>query len=114
MKNIIAALFIIFLGLSSSADTVYELNQGGDYIFISENPVKSVKSDNPEIISAQRVMTYMGDNSQLLFSAKKHGSAKVQITTDKGVDEYSVLIMQSGAKVNSVFMELDFPTGVKQ
>lgn len=114
MKKIVTALFIMFFGLSSSADTVYEFNQDADYIFISENPVKSVMSNNPEIISAQRVMTYMGDGSQLLFSAKKIGNAKVKITTDKGIKEYSISIMKSGAKDNPLFMELDFPMGVEQ
>lgn len=113
MKKIVTALFIMFFGLSSSAETVYEFNMGADYIFFSENSVKSVMSNNPEIISAQRVMTYMGDDSQLMFSAKKIGDAKVQITTDKGVSEYPISIIKTGAKANSLFMELDFPMGVE-
>ncbi len=113
MKKFLTALFIMFLGLSTSAAEVFEFNQGTDYIFISENPVKSVMSNNPDIISAQRVMTYLGDDSQLLFTAKKIGDAKVQITTDKGVNEYVISIVKSGAKVNPTFMELDFPMGVQ-
>lgn len=113
MKKFLTALFIMFLGLSTSAAEVFEFNQRTDYIFISENPVKSVMSNNPDIISAQRVMTYLGDGSQLLFTAKKIGDAKVQITTDKGVNEYVISIVKSGAKVNPTFMELDFPMGVQ-
>ena len=113
MKEFLTALFILFFGLSASADTVYEFNRGADYLFFSENAVKSVKSNNPDIISAQRVMTYMGDGSQLIFSAKNIGDAKVQIETDKGINEYSISIMNSGAKTNSTFLELDFPMGIK-
>lgn len=110
MKRYLITLFIMLLGLVATADEVYEFNHGADYLFFSENPVKSVKSNNPEIISAQRVMTYSGDGSQLLFSAKKLGTAKVQITTNKGVDEYSINILTKGAKTNSTFLELDFPS----
>lgn len=113
MKKTLTALFVLFFGLSVSADTVYEFNRGADYVFFSENAVKSVKSNAPEIISAQWVMTYMGDGSQLIFSAKNIGDAKVQITTDKGVDEYSISILKSGAKVNPTFLELDFPMGIE-
>ena len=45
MKKIVTALFIMFFGLSSSAETVYEFNMGADYIFFSENSVKSVMSN---------------------------------------------------------------------
>jgi len=114
MKKCLTALFIMFFGISTSASEVYEFNQGADYIFISENPVKSVMSNNPDIISAQRIMTYLGDGSQLLFTAKSIGDAKVQITTDKGINEYPISIMKSGAKVNNIFMELDFPSGVEK
>ncbi len=114
MKRYLITLFIMLLGLVATAEEVYEFNQGGDYIFISEKSVKAVKCNNPEMISAQRVMTYMGNESQLIFSPKQLGKAKIQITTDKDVEEYSINILKSGAKTNSVFLELDFPTGLEQ
>lgn len=111
MKRYLITLFIMLLGLVATAEEVFELNQGADYVYISEKSVKAVKSNNPDIISAQRVMTFSGDDSQLIFSAKKIGNAKIQITTSDSVDEYSIFIMKSGAKSNSTFMELDFPMG---
>lgn len=48
-----------------------ELKQGSDYLYFSDSKIKSIKSNNPEIISAQRISTISDDEQQILFSAKK-------------------------------------------
>lgn len=86
-----------------------ELKQGSDYLYFSDSKIKSIKSNNPEIISAQRISTISDDEQQILFSAKKTGKADIQIQTEKGLVSYTIEIKSQGVKSGDTFIELDIP-----
>lgn len=110
IKKILLLLTINFsIYTSVFADEVYEMKEGCEYLFFSDKKIESIKSNNPNIISAQKVATFQSDSNQIIFSAKKAGLADIQIKTAEDVITYPIEIKKNNVKNNKIFMEIDFP-----
>lgn len=108
-KILFSVVIFTFSSLSVYAEKFYQMKINSEYLFFSEDKIQSIKSNNPSILSAQRVATFSSDGNQIIFTPKKVGFADVQITTTKGVTTYSIEIKNDNAKHNDTFMEIDFP-----
>lgn len=114
MKKVLFAVIALFCSVSNCfADEVIEMKQGIDYLYFADSKIKSIKSNNPAIISAQRVSTIQDNEQQILFSAKRTGNAKVKIETENGTEEFSIEIKAKNANTSKIFVELDIP-GIMQ
>lgn len=113
MKKLMIVSLLILNGLPLFAQQVFEMDKNNEYMFFSDSKIKSIKSNNPSIISAQRVYTYTGDENQIIFYPKKTGIADVQIETDQGVSTYTIEIKKNSAAQNSKFIQLDIPGNEK-
>ena len=109
MKKLFLTFVIFFSGLSVFSAENIEMQKGTEYLYFSDCRIQSIKSNNPNIIAAQRIMTYNGEGNQVLFFAKKSGLANVRIVTDNATHDYSVTIKSNNVKKNDVFLELDIP-----
>ena len=110
MKKVLLFAVSVFLTvLPCFAVQIIELNQGTEYLYFSDSKIKSIKSNNPDIIVAQRISTISDNDQQILFTAKKAGNADIQIQTEKELINYSVQIKANNAKNNNTFIELDIP-----
>jgi len=109
MKKVLAFLIFIFAAAPCFAEQKIQLQAGSDYLYFSNEKVQSIKSNNPAIISAQRIATFTGEGNQIMFYAKKTGVADVQIQTDKALYTYSVEIKDGNVLKNNTFVELDVP-----
>ncbi|MCR5260947.1 MAG: hypothetical protein K6C94_03840 [Candidatus Gastranaerophilales bacterium] len=107
-KFLIFGIFII-LSASAFAEQIFEMKNGYPYIYFSNSEIKSIKSDNPTAISAQRVTTFDSKSTQVIFYPKKCGVANVQIVSASGEHIYKVVIKNSAVKSNNTFVEIDVP-----
>lgn len=112
-KALFAAIAILFSVSDCFAAECIELKQGVDYLYFSNSKIKSIKSNNPAIISAQRISTIKDNEQQVLFSAKKTGNAEVRIETEKGTADFLIEIKATNVKASTTFVELDIP-GIMQ
>ena len=109
MKKLFLISVIFLNGLSVFSAENIEMQKGTEYLYFSENRIQSIKSNNPAIIAAQKVMDYKGNGNQVIFFAKKSGMADVRIVTDKETLDYSIIIKANNIKPNKTFIELDIP-----
>lgn len=110
MKKVLFVIIAILFSVSDCfASEFVEMKQGVDYLYFSDSKIKSIKSNNPAIISAQRVSTIKDNEQQVLFSAKRTGNAKVKIETESGITDFSIEIKAKDAKTSATFIELDVP-----
>ncbi|MGN0006013.1 MAG: hypothetical protein ACI37Z_08615 [Candidatus Gastranaerophilaceae bacterium] len=113
-KFFLTSSVLILSSLSVFSEEFYQMKIDSEYLFFSDDKIQSIKSNNPSVISAQRVATFSSDGNQIIFIPKKIGIADVQITTTKGVSTYSIEIKKDDVKHNDTFMEIDFPGIVEQ
>lgn len=113
MKRILPVLFSLLIGIPAFSEQMYEMKSGAQYMFFSNDSIKSVKSNNPSLISAQRVQTYLGTDNQIVFQTKDIGKADIQIETNKDTKVYSIIIKADNPIVNDTFVELDIPEGIQ-
>lgn len=106
LLTIIATLF--FIAPSFAVENI-EMLVNSEYLYFANARIQSIKSNNPEIISAQRVASINPDEQQILFTTKKTGIAKVQIDTDKGLLNYFIEIKTDKVQTNDKFIKLDEP-----
>ena len=109
MKKLFPAFVIFLSGLSVFSAENIEMQKGTEYLYFSENRIQSIKSNNPTIIAAQKVMNYNGNGNQVIFFAKKSGQADVRIVTEKETLDYSVIIKTNNVKPNRTCIGLDIP-----
>lgn len=108
-KLLLTVIATLTIAAPSFAIQNVELLSGSEYLYFANARIQSIKSNNPEIISAQRVASIDADTQQILFTAKKEGLAKVQIDTDKGLLSYTIEIKKDAAQANNNFIKLDVP-----
>lgn len=113
MKKVFAAIALLLSGSFCFASEIVEMKKGVDYLYFSDSKIKSITSNNPAVISAQRVSTIKNDEQQILFSAKRTGNAKVKIETEKGITDFSIEIKTNDVNASAKFIELDIP-GIMQ
>ena len=108
-KIFLTSILLMFSTLSALAEEIYQMKINSEYLFFSDDKIQSIKSNNPSILSAQKVATFSSDGNQIVFTPKKVGFTDVQITTTKGITIYSIEIKKDNVKHNDTFMEIDFP-----
>ncbi len=112
MKKFVFLLSLAAFLLISTAGFAFqniEFQCGLNYLYFSDSKIKSIKSNNPDIISAQRISTISDNEQQVIFTAKKTGKADVKILTEKGEEYYSVEIKNEKVKQVGSFLQLDAP-----
>jgi len=109
MKKLLIFAAMILLSASAFAEQIFEMKSGYPYIYFSNAKIKSIKADNPSIISAQKVATFDSKSTQVIFYPKKTGVANVQIISENGEQIYKVVIKNSAVKANNTFVEIDIP-----
>lgn len=114
MKKILFTILMLIISLPCFAGQNIELKKGCEYLYFSNSTIKSIKSNNPSIISAERISTFTGDGNQIMFSTKKEGFANIKIETANETLTYSIEIKNTNVKSNNIFIELDVPGLIEQ
>lgn len=109
MKKILFIISLVIVGLPVLSQQTIQLQKNCEYIFFSDSKIQSIKSNNPAIISAQRVSTYTGEENQIVFYPKRVGVADIQIQTEKEVQNYKIEIKNGSVNENDIFVQLDVP-----
>ncbi|MBQ2644655.1 hypothetical protein IJG14_03675 [bacterium] len=107
-KMLLFIISIIFINPIFAQSNI-ELINGCEYVYFSKSKVIGIKSNNPNIISAQKVSTYTGDSNQIIFYTKKTGSGDIQIITENGIEQYHIEIKNSSKQINKDFIKIDVP-----
>ena len=107
MKKFLLTLFLITSPCFAVENI--KLKPDTDYLYFSENIIKTVKTSNPQIIKCDPITTYSGETSQILFSSLKEGNANIKIETEKGTLSFDVEVSAKSSEENEHFMEIDMP-----